>query len=150
MIGRNNDLIGQILKVCGDKRKNKKMEEKKGVFSKRNREYGKGAEKKGSELTLGTVKLMAIFLREEDRRHGRLVKKAFVEVLGVLGWCRRREKWILGCRLTRWRRSTREGSIYRTKWAGANLTYSFAASVKSEGVQVDMVTVCAVIKGLCR
>jgi len=54
-------------------------------------EYGKGAERKGSELTSGTVKLMAIFLQEEDRRLGRLVKKAFVEVLGVLGWCRRRE-----------------------------------------------------------
>jgi len=54
-------------------------------------EYGKGVEKKGSELTSGTVKLMAIFLREEDRRLEKLVKKAFVEVLGVLGWCRRRE-----------------------------------------------------------
>jgi len=46
--------------------------------------------KKGSELTSGTVKLMAIFL-EEDRRLEKLVKKAFVEVLGVFGWCRRRE-----------------------------------------------------------
>jgi len=45
------------------------------------REYGKGVEKKGSELTSGTVKLMAIFLREEDRRLGRLVKK-FMELLG--------------------------------------------------------------------
>jgi len=58
-------------------------------------------------------------------------------------------KWILGCRMTRWRRSTVEGSIYRTKWAGANLTYLFVASVKSEGVQVDMVTVRTTIKGLC-
>ena len=32
----------------------------------------------------------------------------------------------------------------------ANLTYLFAASVKSEGVQVDMVTVRTIIKGLCR
>jgi len=59
-------------------------------------------------------------------------------------------KWILGCRMIRWRRSTRKGSIYRTKWAGANLTYLFAASVKSEGVQVDMVIVHTVIKGLRR
>jgi len=59
-------------------------------------------------------------------------------------------KWNLGCRMTRWRRSTRAGSIYRTKWAGANLTYLFAASVKSEGVQVDMVTVRTVIKELRR
>jgi len=59
-------------------------------------------------------------------------------------------KWILGCRMIRWRWSTEEGSIYRTKWAGANLTYLFAASVKFEGVQVDMVTVRTVIKGLCR
>jgi len=59
-------------------------------------------------------------------------------------------KWILGCRMTRWRRSTGEGSIYRTKRTGANLTYLFAASVKSEGVQVDMVTVRMIIKGLRR
>ena len=59
-------------------------------------------------------------------------------------------KWIWGCRMTRWRKSTGEGSIYRTKWAGANLTYLFASSVKSEGVQVDMVTVRTIIKGLQR
>jgi len=59
-------------------------------------------------------------------------------------------KWILVCRMTRWRRSAGEGSIYRTKRAGANLTYLFAASVKSEGVQLDMVTVRTVIKGLRR
>ena len=47
-------------------------------------------------------------------------------------------------------RSTREGTIYRTKWARAKLTYLFAASEKSEGTQVDMVTVRTVIKGLCR
>jgi len=27
LIGRNNDLIGQILKVCGDKRKKKEKKE---------------------------------------------------------------------------------------------------------------------------
>jgi len=59
-------------------------------------------------------------------------------------------RWILGCRVTRWRRSTGEGSIYRTKRAEANLTYLFAASVKFEGVQVDMVTIRTVIKGLRR
>jgi len=52
--------------------------------------------------------------------------------------------------MTGWRKSTREGSIYRTKRAGANLTYLFAASVKSEGVQMDMVTVRTIIKGLRR
>jgi len=52
--------------------------------------------------------------------------------------------------MTKWRRSTREGGIYRTKRARANLTYLFAASVKSEGVQVEMVTVRTIIKGLCR
>ena len=52
--------------------------------------------------------------------------------------------------MIRWRRSTGEGSIYRTNRAGANLTYLFAASVKSEGVQVDIVTVRTVIKGLRR
>ena len=58
-------------------------------------------------------------------------------------------KWIVGYRMIRWR-STGEGSIYRTNQAGANLTYLFAASVKSEGVQVDMVTIRTIIKGLCR
>jgi len=43
-------------------------------------------------------------------------------------------RWILGCGMTRWRKSTGEGSIYRTKRAGANLTYLFVAFVKSEGV----------------
>jgi len=57
---------------------------------------------------------------------------------------------VLGCRMTGWRRSTREGSIYGTKRAGANLIYLFAASVKSEGVQMDMVTVRTIIKGLHR
>ena len=59
-------------------------------------------------------------------------------------------RWILGCRMTRWRKSTGEGSISRTKRAGANLTYLFAASLKSKGVQVDMVTVRMIIKGLRR
>ena len=52
--------------------------------------------------------------------------------------------------MTRWRKSTEEGSIYRTKWVGANLTYLFTVSMKSEGVQVDKVTVRTVIKGLRR
>jgi len=50
----------------------------------------------------------------------------------------------------RWRRSTGGGSIYRKNRVGANLIYLFAASVKSEGVQVDTVTVRTVIKGLRR
>ena len=52
--------------------------------------------------------------------------------------------------MTGWKKSTGEGSIYRTKRVGANLTYLFAASVKPEGFQVDMVTVRTVIKGLRR
>ena len=60
------------------------------------------------------------------------------------------KRWILGCEMTRWRRSTGEGSIYRTKQTGANLTYLFAASMISEGAQVDMVTVRTVIKELRR
>jgi len=52
--------------------------------------------------------------------------------------------------MTGWEKSTGEGSIYRTRRAGANLTYLFATSVKSEGAQVDMVTVRTIIKGLRR
>jgi len=50
--------------------------------------------------------------------------------------------------MTGWKKNTGEGSVYRTKRAGANLTYLFATSVKFEGVQVDMVTVRTVFKGL--
>ena len=59
-------------------------------------------------------------------------------------------RWSWNCGMMRWRRSTREGTIYRTKWARVNLTYHFAVSVKSEGTQEDMVTVRTVIKGLWR
>jgi len=51
--------------------------------------------------------------------------------------------------MTRWRKSTEEGSIYWTNRAGAFLTYLFAVSVKIEGVHVDMVTFRTIIKGLC-
>ena len=59
-------------------------------------------------------------------------------------------KWIWGCRMARWRKSTGEESIYRTKRARGNLTYLFSACMKSEGVQMDMVTVRTIIKGLRR
>jgi len=52
--------------------------------------------------------------------------------------------------MTGWKKSTREGSIYKRKRAGANLTYLFVASEKSDGDQVDMVTVHTVINGLRR
>jgi len=52
--------------------------------------------------------------------------------------------------MKRWRKSAEEGSIYRVKCAGVFLTYLFTVSMKFEGVQVDMVTVRMVIKGLCR
>jgi len=59
-------------------------------------------------------------------------------------------RWIVGSRMIRWRRSTGEESIYRIKRARANLTYLFAVSVKSEGVQVDMIIVRTIINGLRR
>jgi len=51
LIGRNNNLIGQILEVFEDKKKNKKKKEYsvKGIADEQ--EYSRGAEKKGSELT---------------------------------------------------------------------------------------------------
>jgi len=63
LIGRDNDLIGQILEIFEDERENKKREKYsvKGITDEQ--KYSRGAEKKGSELTSGTVKLMAIFLR---------------------------------------------------------------------------------------
>ena len=59
-------------------------------------------------------------------------------------------RWSWNCGMMRWRRSTWEGTIYRTKWARVNLTYHFAVSMKSEDTQGDMVTVHTVIKGLYR
>ena len=63
MIGRDYNIIGQILEIFEDKRENKKGEKYsvKGITDEQ--KYSRGAEKKGSELTSGTVKLMAIFLR---------------------------------------------------------------------------------------
>jgi len=52
--------------------------------------------------------------------------------------------------MTRWRKSAEEGIIYRVKCAGVFVTYLFAVSIKLEGVQVDMVTVRTIIKGLCK
>ena len=83
----------------------------------------------------------------EDRRIEELL--VLVGVLGLLKQCRRQEDGFGECRMTRWRKSAEEGSIYRTKRAGAFLTYLFAVFVKIEGVQVDMVTVRTIIKGLC-
>jgi len=96
-----------------------------------------------------------------DEVDGHLLAGEEIKNLGVVGgsscwssWSSRtvpptgKQSW--GCRMMRWRRSTREGSIYRTKQARANLTYLFTVSVKSEDTQVDMVTVRTVIKGLRR
>ena len=101
--------------------------------------------------TRSVTKLMAIFSEEEERLKtwkigggGPCWSSWSSQAMPPPG------RWIWGCRMTRWRKSTREGSIYRTKWARANLTYLFAASVKYEGVQVDTVTVRTIIKGLCR
>ena len=58
-------------------------------------------------------------------------------------------RWVWGCRMTGLKKSTAEGSIYRTKRQGQIWLIS-SSHPKSEGVQVDMVTVRTVIKGLCR
>jgi len=62
-IGRNNNFIGQILEIFEDKRKNRKREKYsvKGIADEQ--KYSRGT-KRGSELTSGTVKLMAMFLQE--------------------------------------------------------------------------------------
>jgi len=77
------------------------------------------------------------------------LEEILARVLEFFEQCRQ-EDGFGGCRMTRWRKSAEEGSIYRTKKARTILTYLFTVSVKSEGVQVDMVTVHTVIKGLCR
>jgi len=46
--------------------------------------------------------------------------------------------------------STWEGCIYRLSQVTAFQTYLSAASVRFEVVQMDMVTICTTIKGLCR
>jgi len=95
----------------------------------------------------------------DDEVDGHLLAGKKIENLGVVvgsscwsSWSSRtvpppgKQSW--GYRMMRWRRSPREGSIYRTKRARAILTYLLAVSVKSEDTQVDMVTVRTVIKGL--
>ena len=115
-----------------------------------NRSAVKIQERWGDELTSGTTKLMAISSQGRRSKTLRMVEKG----LRWSSWGPRvvppPEKQSWDYRMMRWRRSTREGTIYRTKWARANLTYLIAASVKSEDTQVDMVTVRTVIKGLCR
>jgi len=93
-----------------------------------------------------------------DEIDGHLLAGRRSKNLGVVGGSSRWSSWSSrtvpppgkqsgGCRMMRWRRSTREGSIYRTEQARADLTFLFAESVKSEDTQVDMVTVRTVIKG---
>ena len=84
----------------------------------------------------------------EDRRIEELMGLAIV--LRLLEQCRRQEDGFGECRMEWWRKSAEEGSIYSTKRVGAFLTYLFAVFVKIAGVQVDMVTVRTIIKGLCR
>ena len=123
------------------------------MFSKRNCGWTKVQqeyEKEGGKLTSGTTKLTAIAPQGRRSKTWGLLEEVIAGVLGVLEQVPPPGKQSLGCRMTRWRRSTREGSIYRTKRVRANLTYLFAASVKSEGTQVDMVNVRTVIKGLRR
>ena len=85
----------------------------------------------------------------EDRKFEELLGKILARVLWLLIQCRRQGDWFGECRMTRWRKSAEEGSIYRTKRAGVFLTYLFAVSVEIKGVLVDMVTVRMIIKGLC-
>ena len=106
--------------------------------------------KKDGKLTSGTTKLMAIYSRGRGSEIWRIGEEGSCWSFWSSQAMPHPGRWILGCRVTRWRRSTGEGSIYRTKRAEANLTYLFAASVKFEGVQVDMVTIRTVIKGLRR
>ena len=82
----------------------------------------------------------------EDRHIEELF--GIANVLGLLEQCRRQEDGFGECRMTRWRKSAEEGRIFRTKRVGVFLTYSVVC-VKIEGVQVDMVTVRMIIKGLC-
>jgi len=62
LIGRDYNLIGQILEIFKDKEKNREKKKEysaKGIVGEQ--EYSKGVERKGSELTSSTMKLMAIF-----------------------------------------------------------------------------------------
>ena len=114
-----------------------------------NRGIVKTQEVKKKKFTSGTVKLMAISSRKGWSKASRLVKKG-------LCWSFKGSRtappgrWSWNCGMMRCRRRTREGTIYRTKWARVNLTYHSAVSVKSEDTQEDIVTVRMVIKGLCR
>ena len=144
LFGGNNNFLSQFLTVWRLEEQ-KKKERKCWVnrFVENKSTMGDGI-----ELTSGTVKLMAMSSwRRRRSKIWRTVGEDPCWSSWVLQRCRRRKDGFGGCGMTRWRKSTKEGSIYRAKWAGAILTYLFAIF---EGVQVDMVTVRTVIKGLYR
>jgi len=72
LIYRNNNFIGQILEIFEDKRKNRKKEKYsvKGIADEQ--KYSRGVKKKSSELTSGTVKLMAMFSQGRRSKTGEI------------------------------------------------------------------------------
>ena len=101
-------------------------------------------------MTTGTTKLVAIFSWGRRSKTWKIGEGGSCWTSWSFWAMPPPGRWIVGSRMIRWRRSTGEESIYRIKRARANLTYLFAVSVKSEGVQVDMITVRTIINGLRR
>jgi len=89
LIGRDYDLVGQILKILWIKEKEKREYSVKGIAD--GQKYSKSTRKKGDKLTSGTTKLMAIAPRGRRSKTWGLLEEALTWVLGVLKQCRRQE-----------------------------------------------------------
>ena len=109
-----------------------------------------------SRLTSGTLKLTAISFKVKGRSgtwrslgwESCCRKVSRSSRISRRGHHRRERDW--RWRMALWKMSTEGESIYRLRWLGVFLTYLFAASVKFKVVQMDMVTIRTIIKGLCR
>jgi len=74
LIGRNNDLIGQILEIFwGEKKNEKKKDSVKQIVDEQG--YSRSVEERAVKLTSGTTKLMAISSQARRSKIWGLVKK---------------------------------------------------------------------------
>jgi len=89
LIGRDYDLVSQILKILRIR-----VKRKKGMFSKRNCGWTKVQqeyEKEGGKLTSGTTKLTAIAPRGRRSKTWGCWRKFLLEFLEFTNKCRRQE-----------------------------------------------------------
>ena len=89
LISGNNDLISQILEIFGNEMKKKEKDLVREIADEQ--KYSGNVKKNGSELTSGTVKLMAIFPRGKRSKTWGLLEEVPAGVLEVLKQYRHQE-----------------------------------------------------------